>query len=136
MKILVGLSGGVDSAVSAKLLIDQGHEVHAGFMINYLSDDEDCTTRADLESAKEVAEYLNIPFFTFDYQKEYEERIIRVIYDGYEKGLTPNPDILCNNLVKFDLFLEEALSYGYDAIAMGHYVRTTQDDLGQSQLLK
>ncbi len=85
MKVLVGLSGGVDSAVSAQLLIEAGHEVHAGFMINYLSDEPDCTTRIDLAAAKEVAEFLKIPFFTFDYQKEYEERIISTIYDGYER---------------------------------------------------
>jgi tRNA-uridine 2-sulfurtransferase len=98
-------------------------------MINYLSDADDCTTKVDLASAKEVAEYLGIPFFTFDYQKEYEDRIIQTIYEGYKKGLTPNPDILCNNLVKFDLFLNEALSYGYEAIATGHYVRKINGQL-------
>ncbi len=135
MKILVGLSGGVDSAVSALLLRDAGHEVHAGFMVNYRTDDEHCTTRADLAEAERVAEFLGIPFSTFDFVREYEERIVRTIYDGYLKGVTPNPDVLCNNLVKFDLFLEEALSYGFDAVATGHYARTVVRD-GRVRLLK
>lgn len=99
-------------------------------MINYLTEDDSCPTRIDLQAAKEVAEFLEIPFFTFDYRKEYEERIIRNIYSEYKKGLTPNPDILCNNLVKFELFLEEAMGYGYDKIATGHYAQITQDSEG------
>jgi tRNA-uridine 2-sulfurtransferase len=97
--------------------------VHAGFMINYLTDSPDCTTRADLEVAREVARFLEIPFFTFDYQNAYEERIINHIYEGYARGITPNPDVLCNNLIKFDLFASEAREYGYDKIAMGHYAQ-------------
>jgi tRNA-specific 2-thiouridylase len=122
-KILVGLSGGVDSAVVAYLLREEGHEVSCGFMINYISDTEDCPTLADMEEAKKVAEYLELPFHTFDFREEYEKRIVNYIYEGYQKGLTPNPDILCNNLVKFDCFLEEALEYGFDKIATGHYAR-------------
>lgn len=77
-------------------------------MINYLTDSPNCTTRADLEVAKSVATHLSIPFYTFDYIEEYNDRIISLIYDGYLKGHTPNPDIWCNNLVKFDLFAAEA----------------------------
>jgi tRNA-specific 2-thiouridylase len=111
-KILVGLSGGVDSAVSAFLLKDQGYDVACGFMINYLDEEnpESCTTLADLEEAKRVAAYLNLPLYTFDYRNEYEKRIIDYIYREYEKGNTPNPDVFCNNLIKFDLFMEEALN--------------------------
>lgn len=130
MKILVGLSGGVDSAVSALLLKQAWHEVHAGFMINYLADAGTCPTEADIEVAREVAKFLDIPFFTFDYREAYEKRIIQHIYEGYERGITPNPDVLCNNLIKFDLFAEEAREFGYDKIAMGHYARIRQDSDG------
>ncbi len=124
-KILVWLSGWVDSAVSAFLLKQAGYEVSCGFMINYL-DEEDpgaCPTRADLEEARKVAAFLNLPFYTFDYREEYEKRIVEYIYREYTAGRTPNPDVFCNNLVKFDLFLEEALSLGFDGIATGHYAR-------------
>ena len=123
MKILVWLSWWVDSAVSAYLLKEAGHEVACGFMINYLDEENPsaCPTLADLEEAKRVAEYLKLPLYTFDYRDEYEKRIVEYIYSEYKAGRTPNPDVYCNNLVKFDLFLEEALSLGYDAIATGHY---------------
>jgi tRNA-uridine 2-sulfurtransferase len=132
IKILVWLSWGVDSAVSAYLLKAQGHEVACGFMINYLDEDhpESCPTLTDLEEAKKVAEYLKLPLYTFDYREEYEKRIVEYIYSEYDAGRTPNPDVYCNNLVKFDLFLEEALSLGYDGIAMGHYARIRHVDEG------
>ena len=98
--------------------------MHCGFMINFLEEDNpSCTTKVDLADAKKVAEYLGLPFFTFDYREEYESRIIDYIYREFEAGRTPNPDVFCNNLVKFDLFLEEAISLGYDAIATGHYAQ-------------
>ncbi len=127
-KILVWLSGGVDSAVVAYLLREAGHEVSCGFMINYISDTPDCPTLIDIEEARKVAEYLGLPFHTFDYREEYEKRIVNYIYEGYQKWLTPNPDILCNNLVKFDCFLEEALEYGFDKIATGHYARIEEQE--------
>jgi tRNA-specific 2-thiouridylase len=131
-KILVWLSGWVDSAVSAYLLKEQGYEVSCGFMINYLEEDNPtCTTRIDLEEARWVAEFLWLPFFTFDYREEYEKRIIDYIYSEYSNGRTPNPDVFCNNLVKFDLFLEEALSLGFDAIATGHYARNIWGQLSK-----
>ncbi len=125
MKILVWLSWGVDSAVSAYLLREAGHEVACGFMINYLDEEhpESCPTLADLEEAKRVATFLSLPLYTFDYRDEYEKRIVAYIYSEYEAGRTPNPDVFCNNLVKFDLFLEEAISLGYDMVATGHYAR-------------
>ncbi|MBS9784051.1 tRNA 2-thiouridine(34) synthase MnmA [Candidatus Gracilibacteria bacterium] len=129
-KILVGLSGGVDSAVSAYLLKEAGYEVSCGFMINYLDEENpNCTTKKDLEEAKKVAKFLDLPLYTFDYRDEYETRIVEYIFREYEKGNTPNPDVFCNNLVKFDLFLEEALSLGYDAIATGHYARIVDGKL-------
>lgn len=131
-RILVWLSGWVDSAVSAYLLKEQGYEVACGFMINYLEEENpECTTLIDLEEAKKVAEYLELPLYTFDYREEYEKRIIDYIYSEYEVGRTPNPDVFCNNLVKFDLFLEEALSLGFDAIATGHYARVESGELSK-----
>lgn len=110
--------------MSAYLLREAGFEVACGFMINYLEpENPECTTRVDLEEAKKVAAFLELPLFTFDYREEYESRIIAYIYREYAEGRTPNPDVFCNNLVKFDLFLEEALSLGYDGIAMGHYAQ-------------
>jgi tRNA-uridine 2-sulfurtransferase len=129
-KVLVWLSGGVDSAVSAYLLKQQGYDVSAGFMINYLTDDDSCPTRVDMAVAQEVAAYLDIPFFTFDFIEEYEKRVLNYIFEGYKKWLTPNPDVFCNTWVKFDLFREEAISYGYDAVATGHYaqIKMTNDE--------
>ena len=99
-------------------------------MINYLdAENTSCPTRADLEEARQVATFLNLPFYTFDYREEYEKRIIDYIYSEYSSGRTPNPDVFCNNLIKFNLFLEEALSLGYDGIAMGHYARTIDEKL-------
>ena len=124
-KILVWLSGWVDSAVVAYLLKKDGHDVTAGFMINYLADEwEDCPTREDIKVAREVAEYLNIPFFTFDFRDEYEAKVLNYMYEGYQKGITPNPDIMCNSEVKFKVFLDEALEAGFDMVATGHYART------------
>ena len=121
MKILVGLSWGVDSAVAAYLLQQEGHEVVAGFMKNYVSERGNCTTYNDSVDAIKVAEFLGIEIRSFDLQKEYHERIIDYIYAGYQKGITPNPDVLCNSLIKFDVFLERALEQGFDKIATGHY---------------
>lgn len=127
-RVLVGLSGGVDSAVSAYLLKEQGYDVVAGFMKNYADESNpNCHTREDRNTAIQVAQYLGIQdFMIFDFRQEYEERIINYIYEWYKQWITPNPDILCNNLVKFDLFLEKAMAYGFDYIATGHYARVRQ----------
>lgn len=97
-------------------------------MINYLDEENpgNCPTKVDLEEARKVAEYLELPFYTFDYREEYEKRIVEYIYREYEAGRTPNPDVFCNNLVKFDLFLEEALALGFDGIATGHYAQKNE----------
>jgi tRNA-specific 2-thiouridylase len=94
-------------------------------MKNYADpDNPHCTTRADRDMALKVAEHLGIKtFIIFDFRAEYESRIISYIYDGYKQGITPNPDVFCNNLVKFDLFLEQALSLGCVGVATGHYAR-------------
>ncbi len=122
-KILIGLSGGVDSAVAAHLLKQQWYEVTGGFMKNYVSDDGNCSTYQDAEEAIKVAKFLNIQLIPFDFQKEYQEKIINYLYQWYQIGITPNPDVLCNTLIKFDVFLEQALKLWFDGIATGHYAR-------------
>ena len=124
MRILVWLSGWVDSAVTAYLLKKEGHDVTAGFMINYLDEQNpNCPTREDIKIAKQVAEYLEIPFFTFDYRDEYEQKVLDYMYEWYQKWITPNPDIMCNSEVKFRAFLDEAMELWFDKIATGHYAR-------------
>ncbi len=121
-KILIWLSGWVDSAVSAYLLKKDGFDVTAWFMINYLAPKgEYCPTKDDIEEAKKVAKFLDIPFFTFDYREEYKSKVLNYMYEGYKKGITPNPDIMCNSEIKFKVFLEEALELWYDKVATGHY---------------
>ena len=127
-KILVWLSGWVDSAVSAYLLKKQWYDVTAWFMINYMAEEgEFCPTKEDIEVAKEVASYLDIPFFTFDYRNTYTEKVLWYMYEGYKKWITPNPDIMCNSEVKFKVFLEEALDHWFDWVAMWHYARIKED---------
>lgn len=125
MRILVWLSGWVDSAVTAYLLKKEGYDVTAGFMINYLDEQNpNCPTRDDIKVAKEVAEYLDIPFFTFDYRDEYEKKVLNYMYEWYQKWITPNPDIMCNSEVKFKVFQDEAIELWFDKIATWHYART------------
>jgi len=109
-KILVWLSGGVDSAVAAYLLKEQWYEVVAWFMKNYVDEENpNCSTYKDANEAIKVAKFLWIDILSFDLRQEYEDKIIKYIYDGYLKGITPNPDILCNTLIKFDVFLDKAI---------------------------
>jgi tRNA-specific 2-thiouridylase len=107
-------------------------------MINYTTDDETCTTKADLAVAKEVAQFLGIQLHTFDFQEEYNNRIVKYIVDSYRNGLTPNPDVLCNSEIKFNLFLEEGIALGFDVVATGHYARIERpvSDKGHYHLLK
>ena len=124
MKVLVWLSGWVDSAVTAYLLKEQGHQIVWGFMLNYLDEsDPNCSTKKDLESFYQVCSFLNIPYEIIDFRQEYETKVLNYIYEWYLRGITPNPDVLCNTEVKFKLFLDEALKLGYDMIATGHYAR-------------
>lgn len=123
-KILVWLSGWVDSAVSAYLLKQAWYDVTAWFMINYLAPEgEYCPTLDDIQVAKEVATYLDIPFFTFDYIHEYEQKVLNYMYEWYKNWITPNPDIMCNSEIKFKVFLDEALSLWFDGVATGHYAQ-------------
>lgn len=137
MKILIWLSWWVDSAVSAYLLKKSGYDVTAWFMINYLAPDlEYCPTKEDIEVAKEVAEYLEIPFFTFDYREEYSKKVLDYMYEWYQKWITPNPDIMCNSEVKFRVFLDEARELWFDKIATWHYAIIEKDNQNVFHLKK
>ncbi len=117
------MSGGVDSAIAAYLLQKEWYEVVAGFMKNYVSDGGNCTTYSDAEEAIKVSDFLWIEIISFDLQKEYNEKIIEYIYRWYQQGITPNPDVLCNSLIKFDVFLQKAIELWFDYIATWHYAR-------------
>ncbi|MBT4349166.1 tRNA 2-thiouridine(34) synthase MnmA [bacterium] len=133
LKILVGLSGGVDSAVVAYLLKKEGHQVAAVFMKNFSSRDnvnKECPWKKDQAEAQKVADFLDINLETWDFEEQYRETVVKYLFDTYKKGLTPNPDILCNSEIKFKLFLCKALLAGYDKIATGHYAQIKEDKDG------
>ena len=124
-KVVVALSGGVDSSVAAYLLKDQGYDLIGLFMKNWHDESvtisDECPWLEDSNDAMLVAEKLNIPFQVVDLSKDYKEKIIDYMFDEYSKGNTPNPDILCNREIKFDVFMDIALSLGADYVATGHY---------------
>lgn len=126
-RIVVGMSGGVDSSVVALLLKEQGHEVIGLFMRNWndasVTLEDECPWIEDSRDAMLVAEHLGIPFQVLDLSGIYKERIVDYMFEEYGKGRTPNPDVLCNREIKFDVFLDEALKLGADFVATGHYVR-------------
>ena len=137
MRIVVGLSGGVDSSVATYLLKQQGHEVIGLFMRNWndasVTLEDECPWVEDSNDALLVAQKLGIPFQVIDMSELYKERIVDYMFSEYEKGRTPNPDILCNREVKFDVFLQTALSLGADKVATGHYARVSSfvDETGE-----
>ena len=135
--VVVGMSGGVDSSVSALLLKQQGYEVTGLFMKNWEDDDDDehCSSREDLIDAVSAADVIGIPVEAINFATEYKVRVFAYFLHEYKAGRTPNPDILCNSEIKFKAFLDHALSLGADAIAMGHYAKVREQD-GQFQLLK
>ncbi len=120
------MSWGVDSAIAAYILKEQWYEVVAGFMKNYVSEWWNCTTYADAQEAINVSKFLWIEIISFDLQKEYNEKIIEYIYTGYKQWITPNPDVLCNSLIKFEVFLNKAIELWFDYIATGHYARINE----------
>lgn len=124
-KVYVGMSGGVDSSLSAALLVEQGYNVTGVYMKNWTQDlpGMKCPWADDLADAKRVAVQLGIDFKVFDFQKQYKQKVVDYMIDEYEKGRTPNPDIMCNQEVKFKLFLDAAVEDGADMIATGHYAR-------------
>jgi tRNA-specific 2-thiouridylase len=126
-RVVVGLSGGVDSSVAAYLLQQQGYEVIGLFMKNWHDDSvtisNECPWLEDSNDALLVAEKLGIPFQTVDLSEQYKEKIVDYMFNEYEKGRTPNPDVLCNREIKFDVFMKIAMSLGADYVATGHYCR-------------
>lgn len=138
-RVVVGLSGGVDSSVAAHLLQEEGYEVIGLFMRNWHDESvilsNDCPWIDDSNDALLVAEKLGIPFQVLDLSKEYKERIVDYMFAEYEAGRTPNPDVLCNREIKFDVFLKAALELGADFVATGHYCRKTISEDGTQHLL-
>ena len=128
MRIVVGISGGVDSSVAAYLLKEQGHDVIGLFMVNWEEKDGSCTAEEDYEDVKRVCNKIGIPYFSVNYSKEYYDRVFEYFLDEYKKGRTPNPDVLCNREVKFGPFLEQAKKLGADKIATGHYAKKIEKD--------
>ena len=127
-KVVVGVSGGVDSSVAVKLLKDQGYDVVGLFMVNWEEDSEFCTAEQDYEDVKRVCNALKIPYFSVNYSKEYYDRVFKYFLEEYKKGRTPNPDVLCNREIKFGPFLDFAKSIGADYIATGHYCKKVEKD--------
>lgn len=139
-KVVVGLSGGVDSSVAAYLLKEQGHEVIGMFMKNWhdtsVTISDECPWIDDSNDAMLVAESLGIPFQAIDLSEEYRKRIVDYMFAEYEAGRTPNPDVLCNREIKFDVFLKAAMQLGADYVATGHYCRREEVSVGEEKVYR
>ena len=133
-RIVVGMSGGVDSSVAALLLKEQGYDVVGVFMKNWEEEDENgvCTAENDWADVREVCEIIGIPYYSVNFAKEYWDRVFSYFLKEYRAGRTPNPDVLCNREIKFRAFLDFAMTLGAGRIATGHFVRTD----GEGRLLK
>lgn len=140
VKVLVAMSGGVDSSLVAALLVKQGYDVTGGFIKNW-SDTKDlatgeCQWRGERRDALRVAAVLGIPLLTFDFEKQYRKLVINELFKGYGNGVTPNPDVLCNEYIKFGLFWNKAKKLGFDLMATGHYAKVLKDRKGLARLLR
>lgn len=138
MKIFVGMSGGVDSAVAALLLKENGEQVTGVFMKNWQDqDDKFCSAEQDFSDVEKVCSHLKIPYYTFNFEDEYLEHVFKLFLESFAQGYTPNPDILCNKEIKFNFFLKQALKSGAEKIATGHYARVRFNEEKQEyELLK
>jgi len=133
--VVVGMSGGVDSSVTAKILKDQGYNVECVFMKNWEGDDENCNAEEDYKDALSVCDHLDIPLRSVNFSNEYWEKVFQYFIDEYARGRTPNPDVLCNREVKFKAFLDYAFDLGAVKIATGHYAQIVEYK-DEFQLLK
>jgi tRNA-specific 2-thiouridylase len=138
-KILVALSGGVDSAVAAWLLKEQGYDVSAAYIRTWMNEEmplADCPAQQDIEDSRAVAAHLGVDYEIVNLVNEYREHVVNYLVDGYRRGITPNPDMMCNREMKFGIFQDYALKAGFDGIATGHYVRKITHEDGSQDLLE
>jgi tRNA-specific 2-thiouridylase len=132
-RTLVAMSGGVDSSVAALLLARSGAAIETAYMKNWINDDEiigNCPWMEDIDDARACAEHIGIPFRVVNLMTDYKERVVSYLLDGYRRGLTPNPDVMCNREIKFGVFLDYARANGFDAVATGHYARRVEQGTG------
>lgn len=138
-KILVALSGGVDSAVAAWLLKEQGYDISGAYIRTWMNEEmplADCPAQQDIEDSRAVAAHLGIDYEIVTLVNEYREHVVNYLVDGYQRGITPNPDMMCNREMKFGIFQDYALKAGFDGIATGHYVRKFTNTDGSQDLLE
>lgn len=138
IRVVVGMSGGVDSSVTALLLKEQGYDVIGVFMKNWDDTDEFgvCTATEDYKDVAAVADQIGIPYYSVNFEKEYWDRVFEYFLAEYRAGRTPNPDVMCNKEIKFKAFLDYAMTLGADYVATGHYAQVKRDENGTVHMLR
>lgn len=138
IRVVVGMSGGVDSSVTAHVLKEQGYDVIGIFMKNWDDTDENgvCTATEDYNDVIEVCNQIGIPYYAVNFEKEYWDKVFTYFLDEYKKGRTPNPDVMCNKEIKFKAFLDHAMNLGADYVATGHYAHIHRHEDGHVEMLR